>query len=90
MSVSTTAVTTTYDQSGPGGAIPGNIIQTVAASEGTANNEVTSPLTSAAVNPSAVAIGTSNQPLNAKPVAISALQITANGTSYLSVISNPA
>lgn len=90
MSASLTSVTTTYDQAGPGGAIPGNIIQIVAANEGTANNEVTSPLTSAAVQPSAVAIGTSNQPLNAKPVNIANLQIgTATGQSLAS-FSNPA
>ena len=83
MSASLTSVAVTYDAAG-------NIIQTVGASEGTAVNIVTSPLTSAAVNPSAVAIGTSNVPLNAKPAPIAALQITANGTSYLSVISNPA
>ncbi len=83
MSASTTGVTTTYDAAG-------NIIQTVAANEGIANNAVTSPLTSAATTPSAVAIGTSNQPLNAKPVNVANLQIgTATGQSLASW-SNPA
>lgn len=83
MSVSTTNVTLSYDASS-------NIIQTVAANEGLAGNSVTAPLTSAAVNPSAVAIGTSNQPLNAKPVNTANLQIgTATGQSLASW-SNPA
>lgn len=90
MSASTTGVTITYDQAGPGGAIPGNIIQTVAANEGLANNAVTSPLTSAAANPNVAPTGTSNVPLNAKTAPISALQIGAGTGSYLSVISNPA
>jgi hypothetical protein len=83
MSASTTGLTTTYDAAG-------NIIQTVAANEGLANNAAVSPLTSTAVQPNVAPTGVSNLPLNAKTAPISSLQIGAGTGSYLSVISNPA
>lgn len=83
MSASTTNVTITYDAEG-------NIVQTVGASQGVAENLVSSPLVIASVNPVVVATGTSNQPLNAKPVNTANLQIGAATGSTLASWSNPA
>jgi hypothetical protein len=83
MSASTSNVTIQYDAEG-------NIIQTVGASQGTAENLVTSPLTIASVNPNVAPTGTSNQPLNAKPVNTANLQIGASTGSTLASLSNPA
>lgn len=83
MSASTTGVTTNYDAAG-------NIVQTVAASEGLAQNAAVSPLTSAAVQPNVAPTGVSNVPQNAKTVPVGNLQIgTATGQSLASW-SNPA
>jgi hypothetical protein len=80
---STTGLTTSYDASG-------NIIQTVVASEGAANNVAVSPLTNAATQPNVAPTGVSNVPLNALTVPVGNKQIgTSLGQSCASW-SNPA
>jgi len=83
MSASTTNVTITYDAEL-------NIVQTVGANEGVAENLVTSPLICASVQPNVAATGTSNQPLNAKPVNTANLQIGIATGSTLASWSNPS
>ena len=83
MSASLISATVTYDAAG-------NIIQTVAASEGLALNLAVSPLASAAVQPNVAATGVSNAPLNAKSVPVGNLQIGASTGQSLASWSNPA
>lgn len=83
MSVSTTSVTKTYDAES-------NIIQTVGASQGAAENLVDSPVSQVpSISPIVDSQGVSNQPLNAKSVPTQTF-IGASTGNILASWANPA